>query len=537
MPSSPDRRRRVGWRLDAAVFLTLLVSFAWFGHNEPGWNVNSRLVLTLAWAETGKPQVERYVTRPGLETRDLAEYAGHLYSDKSIGTSLLGVPAAWVVTGIEFATDRTLSTPMRRYLITLLSVGICGAVAGVLLMHWLAALWWWHAGNSAERDEFGGRSIPSIRCGAAFLSLAVLLGSMLYLYGTLFMSYLPATMFLVGSLLILELTLARCERQSLTAPAGWLDRKAACLLFCAGLMAGLSILCEYVYGAAAGFAGLYLLWRVSGLRQRISAALLYGGGVILGVSPFLVYSITVFGHFGIPYQYHVMPEFRAAMARGFMGAIWPPKWDVLWLITFHPFRGIFFYSPLLLLGFAGLLWGTIRRPRRYAEEHGADELVCRRSACVLALVCAAFYVGFNACYYMWWGGWSFAPRHLAPAIPFLAAGLGLFLQWKGGRWLLCTAAIFGIVVHLLVNATEPQPPDGGWQVALLQPDLAKYDYPGVFSSSILPRLRAGQYDWALPNLINLDSGKAILLLVIFWCGSGVVIWKCACGRAQKKRPE
>lgn len=508
-------------KISFLVFLLLFGSFAYFQHSEPGWNVNSRFALSLALAETGSPVVDRYVTLPGLETQDLAEYAGHLYSDKSIGTSLLGVPAVWVVKGIEAAGDTTFSTATRRWLVTLLSVGLAGAVSGVLLMHWLSMLWQ----RRALDDSYFVMAGPTP--AAAFTAVAVTLGTMLFLYGTLFMSYLPAQMFLLATLLTLELAITSNSDET-----GKMNWRPLALFLLAGIFGGLSALCEYTYAAALVIMAVYLVQQMiarknvavemdsendvhlqelrvrartttTGVRSAFAAFTAYGIGGLIGVAPFIVYTMTVFGRPTIPYEYHVMPQFRQAMAQGFMGAGVPSP-DVLWLITFHPFRGVFVYSPLLLAGFAGLIWMAVRR-----QYSSLRAVVC------LCLACSIFYFLFNSAYYMWWGGWSFSPRHLAPAIPFIAAGL---LPWFSRLWCRVVAvalAAVGVAVHTLVNATEPQPPDGGWQTALLRPDFAAFDYPAQFADTV-GRVNAGAIDTNLGVVLGLPANLVSLLPLLLW---------------------
>ncbi len=482
---------------EVMLFLLLFVSLAWFGHSNPGWNVNSRLALSAAWATTGSPQVDQFVTR--FETRDLSIYEGRLYSDKSIGTSLLGVPAAFIVNAIETSRGEPFSTRTYTYLITLGSVVPATALAGVLLMRWLALLW-----PRASR--------PSL----ALISAGVIMGSLLFLYGTLFMSYGPATLFLLATLITVEKASAMIDQ----------DREQSAILkltALAGLFGGLTIMCEYLYAAAIGLTGLYLLARC-GRRHFIPAALLYGAGCVLGNSPFLIYSTMIFGHPSIPYEFHLVPEFRYAMSIGLMGATWPPKAPVLWLTTFHPFRGLFFYSPMLFIGAAGLITMITQKDR------------ARRFVAILCAASALFYILFNASYYMWWGGWSFSPRHLAPAIPFLAAGLGLWLSNPWVRPLILFTGIIGIGVHLLVNAVEPQVPDGGWQMALLAPSLIEYDYPNTFGRQIAPWLANDKLDWNLGITLGISGILSLLPLIGLWVLWGWLFWRSNYAPTKTGRP-
>src|SRR5690606_4497172 len=131
----------------------------------------------------------------------------------------------------------------------------------------------------------------------------------------------------------------------------------------------------------------------------------------------------------------------------------------------------------------------------------------------------------NSAYYMWWGGWSFSPRHLAPAIPFMAAGL---YPWFCRTWTSAVAVFagaLGIIIHTLVNATEPQTPDGGWQTALLRPDLAAFDYPAVFMTQTWPRMQAGAWDWNIGSAIGLAGAWSLLPLVVWWIMFAAMLWR------------
>jgi len=63
---------------------------------------------------------------------------------------------------------------------------------------------------------------------------------------------------------------------------------------------------------------------------------------------FAAYSMICFGHLSIPYEYSVREEFKAGMSQGFMG-ISHFRPSVLYLITVHRYRGLFYHSPFLAL--------------------------------------------------------------------------------------------------------------------------------------------------------------------------------------------
>lgn len=115
-------------------------------------------------------------------------------------------------------------------------------------------------------------------------------------------------------------------------------------------------------------------------------------------------------------------------------ATWPANLEA---ILFSPARGLFLFTPSLLLGAVALAWPAVRR---------------RPTALVLA-TWAALTIAIVATQRNWWGGWSFGPRLLTEAAPALAL-LG-FLAWRalehGTRRRLAPVVVvalaWGIVVH------------------------------------------------------------------------------------------
>jgi hypothetical protein len=85
--------------------------------------------------------------------------------------------------------------------------------------------------------------------------------------------------------------------------------------------------------------------------------------------------------------------------------------------------GLLLYSPIYLIGLAGLL-PLLRRRDRWLG-------VALAGLAVAALVAA------TTRYYMWWGGWSVPARFLVPALPllapFVAAGIARLATGTSGR--------------------------------------------------------------------------------------------------------
>ncbi len=99
-----------------------------------------------------------------------------------------------------------------------------------------------------------------------------------------------------------------------------------------------------------------------------------------------------------------------------------------------PSRGLFVYSPVLLLSCVALAAGW------------------RRSALWRAIgIGTALLVGAVACRLVWWGGWCFGPRLLAEAAPGLCLALAPIVDAAGPwvRRVLVALAVPSIAIHAL----------------------------------------------------------------------------------------
>jgi hypothetical protein len=413
------------------LFAAALVSMAAVDHPRTGWGVNTRLALVFAVVDEGRLAIDSYHLRPPTATFDKAVHGGHYYSDKIFGVSLLALPLYAAIRGLGFEPDFQLSN----WALRVWAVSIPAAFSLVLLWALLV-----RAGGDAWR------SLVAVA--------AVFWGSMWFGFSTAFFPYSTGV---ASSLLALWWILF--------PPGG---RLAPRLAFGVGALCGFALLCDLTFGLLV--AGLVVLfgWRVGAdagwlpalpgpapaapadreaRRQGWAASLAAGGvGGILPLALFFAYTLHVFGELSIPYQYEVLPTFREEMARGFMG-ITAPRLGPLWFITFHPHRGLFFWTPVLALAAAGLVAAV--RATGLARLYGA-----------LGLWALASYLTFNAGYYMWWGGYAMGPRFLLPAMAALPLGLLVACRpdarcaWR----LLLVLGAVGVVLSLPISLLEPEIP-------------------------------------------------------------------------------
>lgn len=82
-------------------------------------------------------------------------------------------------------------------------------------------------------------------------------------------------------------------------------------------------------------------------------------------------------------------------------------------------RGLFLWSPLFLLGVAGLVW-LWRRDRAFA---------------VAATLVSVLELYMNSAAWDWWGGGAFGPRRFINLLPLLVPGMaGLVARWTRSHW-------------------------------------------------------------------------------------------------------
>lgn len=124
-----------------------------------------------------------------------------------------------------------------------------------------------------------------------------------------------------------------------------------------------------------------------------------------------------------------------------------------------PSRGLFVYSPWVLLALAALPW-TLLRIRSFPPL----------AVALLGLVPFAL---MNAAYAVWWGGWSFGPRYWTEAMPLFGVLLGFALSWARARspvlLALFGAAIAGSVALQAIGAFYYP---SSWNEAPVTVDLA-----------------------------------------------------------------
>jgi hypothetical protein len=448
------------------VFVLLAFMYGYY-YQDPQANGNSRLDLTFAIVQQGRLTIDSYYDTAGTNTIDRAFVNGHNYSDKAIGTSILGVLFYAPMYLLMKLTGHQLSLLHIKYILTVLVVALPSAFAGSLVYVLC-------------------ETISGSRLRAYLATLAVALGTMVLPFSAIFFGHqLAAALLFIAFFLIFNLKLKPDLRQK---PA---------YLFLIGFLLGAAFLTEYTTAMIILPLGVYYCYL---LREKLSWHWLRTTilppvlGAAIPAVILLVYNTLAFGNpFTIGYE-RLGNQYQAGMAQGFLG-IGLPRLEVLFYLTFHPADGLFWQSPVLLMAVVGFffLW----RDKRFRPEG------------IIVLIAFFSLLLINAGYFMWWGGWSFGPRHLIPMLLFLA--IPLVLVPRRLVPLVIILAVISIAQMLIPIAGSTLAPDTYFQQ---NAHLPFFGYSSIWSYS-WQQLLDGNFAYTLGGkLLGLRNWMNLLLNVI-----------------------
>ena len=413
------------------LLASLLVSFSYFNHSD-GWNQNVRLAELHAIVLKGTVRIDAYHERTG----DKAYINGHYYSEKAPAMVVAALPAfaltVWIqrLSGVD--PDGEAGWRVSAWIATAGSVGLLAALGGVAFF-----------------------DLVMRRCNrltAVIATFGVFLGSLTWPYAT--------SLFAHGGtigLLCIALWAALGER---TAARDYL----------AGLAAGFAVASEYPGVFPCALIGLYLgstgvarMLRY-GIATIPAALLIFANNYLTTGSPLSI-------------SYGANPNFPELNAGNAMGFNAPDLQVMSWLLA-SEYRGLLFWSPIMIMSLPGLI--------ELLKKERAIAVMILAATMVILLQVSAFYSAF--------GGNSFGPRYLSPALPFiaLAAAYGV-KRWPEPGLVL---AVVSMVMTLLVTAIAIDPP-----ADVLTPAQSFY----------LVRLQASRFADNLGTLIGLPIVVSLVI--------------------------
>ena len=229
---------------------------------------------------------------------------------------------------------------------------------------------------------------------AVYACLAVGLASPMWVYATIFWGNALAACILVLA--------ARCvDRLLCLAPL----HRAVPAALCAGFASGAAVLVEYPTAPLAATLAILLAIKLRPWRSYLPRLTAFGVGALVAALLLALYNQATFGspfHLG----YSDVRGFDG-MKRGVFG-VTTPSWTAIAGVIWGP-RGFLLTAPLLALGFVGHLMSIVQR------RHKTLAIVC--------LIFSIYPILLNVSYAYWDGGWTYGPRHMSNALPFMALGL------------------------------------------------------------------------------------------------------------------
>lgn len=431
--SHAGQARRNRW-IEIGVCMILFVTYAYF-HQGGGWNQNIRFDQVRAIVESGEFSVNEYyhyeivdegktrsVRRSPLRKEgitfqnsdDIATYEGRIYPNKPPGTTLLALPAYFVIERVEswlgIDVDRWWPVTLNLYLITALSVGFLGALGGVVFYRTSCALF---------PNIAGGHHVA--------VTLFVFLGTLLLPYATVLFDHVPTAVFLLASFA----TILFAVPEDIT-PHGRILRLGA-----AGLFSGLAVVTNY---AAVLVVACLIIYTFARVRPR-HVGLFYLLGGIPTAAFLAYYHAKCFGSmFAMSYTYQ--NEAFVAGNNRLLGVFGLPDAGAAVSLILSARSGLLTTSPIIALAIIGfvLMWRIKQR---------------RLELILFASIFLVYWL-MNASFNKPHGGSSYGPRYLIPAIPFVA--LPLALVFHRLPRIATTVGVISVALVLYVTSINVQLP-------------------------------------------------------------------------------
>src|SRR5574341_731827 len=382
---SPRLGRSLEFRLFLAIWIIYMV------HVVPGGGVNpSRYFdLTHSLVEEHTVSIDAYHEN----TNDKAFKDGHYYAAGLPGPSVAGIPAYLAFKALYrilparvwkpfsnlqygFYQKEGISFFVSNIWITCFSLSLLSALAAVVFFRVFLLL-------------------GIKRVDALVATVAYALGTPVFFFSTTFFSHVFGASLAIFALYLLVRTASSPRLWTFV----WL-----------GLVTGCAALMEYQGMFLAIGVGIYILW-----NWRHKPLLSYCLGGLVPLALLVTYNIAAFGG-----PFHSSYEFLASSDRehltvGLLGFT-APTLGRLAKLSFLPERGMFLYSPVLLLAFVG--WFTALRRRKQPAL---------RVTLLSLLISLTLWVWIGS-FIDWHGATSFGPRYLVFAIPFMFVGVAQSLS-------------------------------------------------------------------------------------------------------------
>jgi hypothetical protein len=406
-------------------------------------------------------------------TSNKALFEGHYFSDKAPGIAFLALPSfalsSIVLRGFGISLDSDRGWLFSSWFSCAVTAGVMISIGAVALFEWL-------------RRRVSARS-------ALVTTLAVYLGAAPLPYSTLMFSHAVVVA-------LLSISIWAIERQEQTdsatesdvasprfwfKPEGW---KYVRWLFLAGSAFGLAIASEYTTSLPA--LGV-LVWAFL-TKRRGAVAFCAAASIPLLLIP--LYSLACFGNpLVLPYSLQAdLPEMR----EGFYSIKWPDA-ETASQLLFGPKRGLFFWSPFLVMAAFGY--------RRLLHS-------CPKLFWLCYVVSALQIVVLSGRTWDWEAGATLGPRYLAPILPFLALPCALAMERLPYFGLPLVA--YSVLITTLATLTDACP------IPEIHNPLLELHLPLLFRGDFSPNVGM---------LLGLSPPASVIAYYFVLIGGVVYLWR------------
>lgn len=395
-------------KLFLTFFLVYLLFIHWSGYNE-----NSRFGLTRSIVEHASFDIDDYYNL----TTDRSYFEGKYYSDKEPGMSFLATVPYFLWNNFYVGTSSEKITNFNNSGMNYLSKKINNEVVfepiNINLFVFVSMIF---------------SVLISVTSGS--LSVVVLYKVLKYFTNNNLHNIIVCFIYALGTL-IFPSSLVFLDQATVTffALMTFLlilkanEKSPNIYYFLAGIFSGFNVVIGMTGVILASLFSIYLL-----LTKR-NVAKLFIFGFSIGILPFFVYDFSIFHNpFIIPRAYL---DKKLWDIPGYHGLLLPNIY-VIFRLLFYPYRGLFFYYPIIIFSSLGIFY--------LYKKHKLETLL-------IISIFLSFLI-FNSMWWFWHGGSSFGPKILTPSIPFLMIPLTQVIGNKKLKLLFAIFVLFSVFNNL-----------------------------------------------------------------------------------------
>ncbi len=425
-------------------------------------NETSHFVLVQALAEGHTFVLDAFLPPVAV---DLSTYGGHYYSNKPPGFALLVVPGYLVFRYVLLPLWNARPVPD---FLPLFAVAL--ASCAVILTYLLAL------------------ELEVRRKNATLGALVAGLATIQIVYAVSFMNNIASTTFLL---------------LALWAAFRYRHTRRPFFLYLAAFSSGYSVLINFSMSVVLLPLAGYLFWILSQERHRRHFYRKLVLFVVSGLVPLLFLGFYNYRCFGNPfvtaYSHYQAPDyvqFDSPAEAYSSGNLWVGLWGFL----FGASRGLFVYTPVLILAWPGL-YLSLREKR------------VRLEWIVVAATIAVNIILF-AQYRYWFGGHFIGPRHILPILPLVTLLMARCLEAlpPRGRDLVSLLALPSVAVHIMLVFLQHD-----IRTLYLSWQQDRNDYLGHLYTEVLPHFTLTAVDvWGVGWFRVIKVALFVIALVLAW---------------------